>query len=305
MLRADRVSAWCDDIRDAALVRDDVLIDRLDATTLDGVDLAMRLLRALGALDEYTASLIASHAADDVQVIAGGREKHLNRSMNSTLAGHFTSVSASLGQQKSRALRASGPRRKATWCGHATRPSPSVASSSRCGGMAPPSPRAAWTTAPGCSSTTSIGSPTPIATSTWAAASGLLATLIARAHPDSDVDATDTSWAAVDSTRRTAAGTGVRTHWAADLGDFADQDLDVIVCNPPPWCREGLAPTIALFEQALGSGRREGVPQARLQLAPAMEGAPVETDRSNHAGGPESRLRRSPATVALEDHGQP
>ena len=57
---------------------------------------------------------------------------------------------------------------------------------------------------------------------------------------------------AVGSTRRTAAGTGVRTHWAADLGDFADQDLDVIVCNPPfhRGAAKDSAPTIALFEQA-------------------------------------------------------
>ena len=54
------------------------------------------------------------------------------------------------------------------------------------------------------------------------------------------------------ATRRTAAGTGVRTHWAADLGDFADRDLDVIVCNPPfhRGAAKDSAPTIALFEQA-------------------------------------------------------
>lgn len=251
LLRADRVSAWCDDIRDAALVRDDVLIDRLDATTLDGVDLVwMRLPRALGALDEYS-ELIASHAADDVQVIAGGREKHLNRSMNSTLTGHFTSVSASLGQQKSRALRASGPRHgDPVWPRHKT---------ITVGGE---QLEMWWHGATFAAGRVDDGTRLLIDHLDRVAdadryldlgcGSGLLATLIARAHPDSDVDATNTSWAAVDSTRRTAAGTGVRTHWAADLGDFADQDLDVIVCNPPfhRGAAKDSAPTIALFEQA-------------------------------------------------------
>ncbi len=89
--------------------------------------------------------------------------------------------------------------------------------------------------------------------------SGLLATLLALDHPDAPVHATDASWAAVDASRRTAAGTGVQVQWASDLSGFPDGVLDVIVCNPP--FHRGTAkdsdPALAMFTEAartLGPG---------------------------------------------------
>jgi 16S rRNA (guanine1207-N2)-methyltransferase len=70
----------------------------------------LRLPRSLDQLDQW-AALIAAYAADDVLVLAGGRIKHMTLSMNDVLGRYFTSVEASLAEQKSRVLRARGPQR--------------------------------------------------------------------------------------------------------------------------------------------------------------------------------------------------
>ena len=227
-----RVSVWCDDIRDTASAAAELLVERLDATSLAGVDLVwMRLPKSLGALQEY-AELVAAHAQPDVRLVGAAREKHLNRSMNDVLARHFREVSASLGQRKSRALLASGsipgplswPRhRQTTIAGHLI--------------------DLHWHGATFAAGRVDAGTQLLIDHLGSIAdadryldlgcGSGILATLLAREHPDSEVFAVDASWAAVDATRRTAAGTAVVTRWASDLVDFADASLDVIVCNPP------------------------------------------------------------------------
>ena len=70
----------------------------------------LRLPRSLEQLDQW-AALIAATAAEDVLVLAGGRIKHMTLGMNDVLARYFTTVEASLAQQKSRVLRARGSRR--------------------------------------------------------------------------------------------------------------------------------------------------------------------------------------------------
>ncbi len=65
-----------------------------------------RLPRAVAAVEE-----IAQRVAlvPGVRVFGGGRDKHLTRGMNEVLARSFGEVSASLGRQKCRVLRASAP----------------------------------------------------------------------------------------------------------------------------------------------------------------------------------------------------
>lgn len=105
---AGRVSIYCDDRRDADQVPRSLLIEALDAATLEGVDLVwMRLPKALAALDEY-AERISAHALPGVHLVAAGRTKHMTLSMNDVLGKHFKAVSASLGRNKSRALHAIG-----------------------------------------------------------------------------------------------------------------------------------------------------------------------------------------------------
>lgn len=72
-----------------------------------------RLPKSLAALDDRARRLARAAAAagrEDLELVAGGRVKHMTRHQNDVLAGLFTEVRASLGLGKSRALRASGPR---------------------------------------------------------------------------------------------------------------------------------------------------------------------------------------------------
>lgn len=232
LTRAKQVSVWCDDIRDAAQVPSELLRDRLDEAALSEVDLVWsRLPQALGALDEYAESLAAGASAG-VRLVAGGREKHLNRSMNRVLGNHFGVVSASLGQRKSRALLASGPI-----------PAPASWPRQRelvVGGQVI---NLNWHGATFAAGRIDAGTQLLIDHLESVAdadsyldlgcGSGLLATLLARMHPQAAVHAVDASWAAVDATRLTSAGTRVETHWACDLAGFGDASLDVVVCNPP------------------------------------------------------------------------
>lgn len=83
------------------------VVAELTPATLAGVDLGlMRLPKAVAALTEY-AQLLAR--VPGVRLVAGGRVKHMTRSMNDALATRFTRVRASLGRQKSRVLHAAGP----------------------------------------------------------------------------------------------------------------------------------------------------------------------------------------------------
>lgn len=81
----------------------------LEPGLVDGARLVLlRLPRSLAALDEI-AALIASHAAPDVTVIAGGRIKHMTLGMNEVLLRHFGRLDVSLARQKSRLLIAREP----------------------------------------------------------------------------------------------------------------------------------------------------------------------------------------------------
>ncbi|MDO5742876.1 MAG: methyltransferase [Micrococcaceae bacterium] len=82
----------------------------LGAELLTGATLVLIALpRSLDALEEML-SFVAGHAARDVAVMATGRIKHMNHTMNELLGRYFTTVTASLGRQKSRVLTASGLR---------------------------------------------------------------------------------------------------------------------------------------------------------------------------------------------------
>lgn len=69
----------------------------------------MYLPRSLETLTDW-AWLIREHAAADVVVLAVGRDKHMNHSMNQVLEKHFQDVSAGRGRSKSRVLTARAPR---------------------------------------------------------------------------------------------------------------------------------------------------------------------------------------------------
>lgn len=88
---------------DADLVRDARLV-------------LLQLPRSLDELDEI-AQLVAAHAHPEVRLVAGGRVKHMSRSMNDVLAASFGDVRPSLARQKSRVLHVTQPRKDVavTW----------------------------------------------------------------------------------------------------------------------------------------------------------------------------------------------
>ena len=69
----------------------------------------LALPRGWDVLGEQAAA-VAAVAAPGARLFAGGRIKHMSRSMNEVLAAHFERVDVSLARQKSRVLTASSPR---------------------------------------------------------------------------------------------------------------------------------------------------------------------------------------------------
>lgn len=194
----------------------------------------VKLPRSLEALDA-TARLIARHAAPDVRVFAGGRVKHMTRGMNDVLGYAFTEVDASLGRQKARVLRASGPRAD----------------------VAEAAPRRVhhddvglWACAVGgafAGAGIDIGTRVllehlhvvarsdPGTVLDLGCGTGLLAAAAARAFPAARVLATDESADAVASAELTAAANGVAvTVTRDDAGAcIPDASVDLVLLNPP------------------------------------------------------------------------
>ncbi len=69
----------------------------------------LQLPRSLAELTEI-AETVASHAAPDVRIYAGGRDKHLTLAMNDVLGMSFAHVQATRGRQKARVLVCLEPR---------------------------------------------------------------------------------------------------------------------------------------------------------------------------------------------------
>jgi 16S rRNA (guanine1207-N2)-methyltransferase len=197
-----------------------------------------QLPNSLDALREI-AQLAAVHADVDVKVFLGGRVKHMTHAMNDVLDSSFADVRASLAQQKSRLLAASGPRPSAEahattyplrqhhldldlWvCAH---------------GAAFAGTRLDIGTRflleflermhPAASTAVDLGCGTAV-----------IATALARARPQLSVLATDESAGAVSSALATVTANGL-TERVAVLRDNAmstlpDASVDLIVCNPP------------------------------------------------------------------------
>ncbi len=68
----------------------------------------LQLPKSLAELEEIAWN-IACCADTDVTVLAGGRDKHMNRSMNEMLSRYFTEVQAGLGWRKARVITARVP----------------------------------------------------------------------------------------------------------------------------------------------------------------------------------------------------
>lgn len=256
-----RPMVWCDDLRDLAGLPDGVrALPNLDADTLAGIDLVwLRLPTSLAGLDEY-AELIANRCSPEVRVIAGGRIKDMTRSMNEVLATHFGHVSASLGRQKARVLRAGLPYPASTTWPRTQRHEVDLGASKRLKSVPVTITAHGMTFAGtkidhGTSLLLSHLDEVPIGGQVLDLGCGngtITACLGLVGHKN--VQAGDVSWSAVASTRTTAAANGVDAvvTWADGLGFLPDRSLDVIVTNPP--FHRGVAressPTLDMFAEA-------------------------------------------------------
>ncbi|WP_243399802.1 class I SAM-dependent methyltransferase [Arthrobacter glacialis] len=209
----------------------------LSAELFDRVKVVLwQLPRSLDEVAEV-AELIAAHADPEVQIIAGGRIKHMTLAMNAVLAQHFSAVKAGRAWRKSRPLLVSGPVND---------------------GTAPSFPRREfhadldlWLCAHGATfggSKVDVGTrflleflpqmqPQASSAIDLGAGNGTIAAALAKARPDIHVTATDQSAAAVASTTATAAANGLvdRIEVVRDdaLGTFADESAELILLNPP------------------------------------------------------------------------
>lgn len=245
--RGHAPQVWCDDLRSERAVPE-AWRSPTPADAAAGVRTVLwRLPRSLGAVEEY-AQAIAAHAHPDVRVIAGERDKHLSRSMNDVLARSFTSVTASLGRRKARALIASRPTPgRPSWPRTARLDALDLEvvahgatfntnrldhGSALLVGCFDRLPQAATAIDLGCGS-------------------GILATLLARRGMG--VSAVDVAWSACESTRLTADTNGVVVDVQRRDGlDGWDQPVELVVTNPPFHVRaaKDTSPARELFAQA-------------------------------------------------------
>lgn len=207
----------------------------LDASLVEGASVVLlQLPRSLDELDEI-AQLIAAHAHPEVRVVAGGRVKHMSRSMNDVLGQSFGHVQASLAKQKSRVLHATQPLEgvTSTWP-HEQRHREAGFRVVAHGGVF-------------------AGTGIDIGTRLLldhipdmrvaeraidlASGNGVVAAALALARPDLKVLATDQSAAAVASTRATAVANGISDRVeivrADGLETVDTASAQLIVLNPP------------------------------------------------------------------------
>ncbi|SDS24027.1 16S rRNA (guanine1207-N2)-methyltransferase [Paraoerskovia marina] len=206
-----------------------------------GVKLVLWQLPRSVAATREVAEAVASSAHPDVTVLAGGRVKHMTRTMNEVLAESFDDVHATLGRQKSRALVARGPHGERTTSTYPVRAHVEV--------PGPGTSRQLEVAAHGAVfNGTDLDHGTRLLLSTvilgdavdvvdLGCGSGIVGTTVALAAPEAQVVATDDSDAAVRSAGATARANGVRARVRLLRDDAAaslpDGSADLVLLNPP------------------------------------------------------------------------
>ncbi|MDO5682386.1 MAG: methyltransferase [Propionibacteriaceae bacterium] len=218
------------------------------STELADVDLVvLRLPKSVAALEEYAQRL--AWLPRGVHVVAGGRVKHMTRSMNEALATRFGDVRASLGRQKSRVLHAAeptpGPIDYPRTAHHAELDlSLAAHGATFAGTRVDPGTRLLLTvldqiavpgqpTGDGRPVSGTAGRTDPGTTIDLGSGNGTLSALLARAGHQ--VLAIDESRAACQATAATAAlnGVSVSVERADGLAEQPTASSGLIVCNPP------------------------------------------------------------------------
>ena len=238
------VRAFTDTIAPDAAAPDGVERHGLTADLVRDADLVVGLLpKALGELEEL-AGLVASHGSPAVRVVLAGRDKHMSRGMNDTLARAFDDVTASRGRQKSRALRATGRRSD-----HGIAPFPRAGripdlgfdviahGGAFAGARLDIGTRTLLALLDDAIAACGVERDAPVTVLDLGSGTGVLATTIALRLPAARVLASDRSLAAVSSSAATARAAGVGDRVEARQEDAAacieDASVDLVVLNPP------------------------------------------------------------------------
>lgn len=249
----------------ARLGIDGITILPLGRELLQGARLVLlQLPRALDALEEV-AQLVASTAAPDVLLLAGGRIKHMSRAMNEVIGRSFEELSVSLARQKSRLLLASGPRADAalSYPKHALEPvlgSEVFAHGAAFNG-----------TGLDIGTRVLIGELHRIELPSGTAidlgcGTGIIATAVAQRFPRLQVIASDQSQAAVDSATATVAAAGVADRVSVVRDDGLQsqpaRSAELVLLNPP--FHIGAAVHTGLAERLFAEAARVLVPGGEL-----------------------------------------
>lgn len=212
----------------------------------------IRLPKSLDQLDEW-AALVAAHAADDVTVLAGGRDKYMTSTMNEVLARYFDEVSTGRGVQKSRVITARRPRRDSARAALVALPKRvTVVVGGGTDGQASNGSVELEICAFGgvfAGASLDIGTRALLDVLDrvpgqqaqriidFGCGTGVLATQLARLRPTATIVATDQSLAAVRSAQATVTANGVTENVTVirddGLASQSDESADLIVFNPP------------------------------------------------------------------------
>lgn len=240
----------------------------------------LQLARPLEALEE-AAWLVSRFAADDVVLLAGGREKHLNRSMNTELERHFDSVRASRGARKSRVLIGADPLHSAA---ERTAP-PRIPRRHRDHLLGAPLDLRAYGLTfgaarvdPGTRFLLETMLDPNSRTSRWepdqggtvvdlGCGNGTVSVVLAQHTRHARIIASDDSASAVRSTQATLAANEVsaervEVHHADGLEHLADSSVQMVVLNPP--FHQGAALTADIAHHLFAESARTLVPGGRL-----------------------------------------
>lgn len=215
----------------------------------------MRLPKAVHALEDRArrlAAAVRAGGADGLEIVAGGRVKHMTRAQNDALATVFSEVRASRGIGKSRAL-------VATELREAVAAPAAVDGSARVdvrgqqrqlalrgvgavfgGASADAGSRLLLETldrALVAGDLPALDAPN-LAAADLGCGNGLMTAYLAAALPEASVLGSDADADAVSSTRATLAANalereGVEANWDDALSRVADASLDLVLLNPP------------------------------------------------------------------------
>ena len=219
-----RVAAWADDCRDLADIPEAIRLNPLTAGDVsDSPVVWMGLPASLDELDELLGTLWRI-LGPDAHVVAGGRIKHMSRSMNDVAARWFNEVHASLGVRKARVLHFSSPRQRPAITSLLLDYLDAIAADVH-------------------SDAVDLG-----------CGNGVISAHLARLLPQATIHATDVSWQAIDSTHLTAQANqlDIVTHWCDGLVDIPNESVDAVVTNPPfhRGTAQDHAPTLAMLADA-------------------------------------------------------